>query len=159
MTTTPDKEVRYIAVGYVVYALMFLIIGGSMLYLTGWHGWEQLSSDMEIMGGTLLLLFIGGVVNLLLAFGSWRVLLYKGWKKILVLSSAVGVAVYLVISNVIGLVRYSSGIVPVDLGAIQIVSPLAIAVGYVILAVLLVRAVKISNNAAQRDAAKPRAWP
>jgi|GEM_PF-5773561 len=149
MARSPEKEVRYIAAGYAIYALMFFGGGVFMLTIVGWHGYSQFFKDLEIIGGTLLLMLGGGVINLLMAFGSLRVFLYKRWKRNAILFGAVGIATILVLSNLIGLIAWIQGASPKELGYIQIISPLVIAVGYVLLAASLVRTVLISNNALQ----------
>jgi hypothetical protein len=146
---SPEKEVRYVAAGYAIYSLMFFGIGGFILTLMGWRGSSRFFENLEIVGGTLLLMLSCGVINLLMAFGSWRVLSYKGWKKMAVLIAAVGIAALLVLSNITGLVAWAMGRRSMELGYIQIVSPLVITAGYVLLAGLLVRTVLISNKARQ----------
>jgi hypothetical protein len=149
MVTPPEKEVRHIAAGYAIYSLMFFGVGGFMLTLMGSHGLSQFLKNLEIAGGTFLLFLGGGLINLLMAFGSWRVLSYKGWKKRAVLLAAVGIAALFVLSNLTGLAAYVMGRRSMELGYIQVVSPLFITAGYVLLAALLVRTVLISNKVRQ----------
>jgi hypothetical protein len=149
MATSPKHEVRYIAVGYAAYALMFLAIGGIIFSYAEWTGFQQFLEDLEVIGETVLLITGGFIVNTVMAVGSWRMLSLKGWKRRVILFGAIALAAVFALNIIMGIITaWTRGYLVLELENIQFISSLGLAIGYVLLAVLLVRTVLIFDNGA-----------
>ena len=157
MDTAQTKESKYVAAGYAILALMYLIMASVLVSAGGWHGLEQAMLDFEIIGGTLLLILGLFVLNLLLALGSWRVLTFSHLKRKLFLGTSIAVAIVFVINTIPGWWRWYQGALPADIGSAAVVGGTLVALGYVLCAYTLAKLVSTSNRRLQADAAKPRA--
>jgi membrane protease YdiL (CAAX protease family) len=112
MNTAQMKEAKYITAGYAILALMYLAMATMLLGADGWGGLEQAMQNIDIIGGTLLLILGLFFLNLLLALGSWRVLTFSLLYRRLFLSAAIVVAVVVVINNIPGWWRWYQGTLP-----------------------------------------------
>jgi hypothetical protein len=157
MGTARRKEVKYVAVGYAIYAVMYLVMGVLLISVGGWGGLQQLSADLEIIGRTLFLITSAFLMNVFLAVGSWRVLSLPAWNRRLLLSASIGLALVIVMNNIPGLWRWYQGILPADIGPPAVAGGVLVALGYVFLAYSLIRIVVTSNTSFNPDAQKRRA--
>lgn len=153
MNVVHSKDVKFVAAGYVMYALMYLAMATILLSATDF----EIFQNLDIIGGTLFLLAGGSVLNLLLAVGSWRVLTLSTWKRRLLLGSAFGVAVVLIVNSAHGLLRWYQGTLPTDIGPTAVTGGTMVTLGYVFLAYSLQRIVATSNTSLNPDAQKQRA--
>jgi len=153
MNVATRKQVKYVAFGYVIYALMYLAMAAILLSAGGF----EIFHNLDMVGGTLFLIACGCLVNLLLAIGSWRILTLSIWKRRLLLGSAIGVAIVLFVNSLLGLWRWYHGTLPTDLGSTAVTGGTLVTLGYVLLAYSLVRIVTTSNTSLNTDAQKQRA--
>jgi hypothetical protein len=151
MDVAHRKEVKYVAAGYAIYALMYIALAAILLSASG--GFHNL----DIIGGALSLIAGACLLNLLFAVGSWRVLTLSIWKRRLLLGGAISVAVVLVVSNLLGLWRWYHETLPTDIGPPAVMGGTLVALGYVFLAYGLMRIVATSNTSFNPDARKRRA--
>ena len=147
------KEEKYVAFGYVIYALMYLAMAALLFNAAG----LEIFKNLDIVRGTLFLIASGFLVNLLLAVGSWQIRSLTIWKRRLLLGSAIGVAIVLFVNSLLGLWRWYHGTLPTVLGPTAVTGGALAALGYVLLAYSLVRIVATSNTSLNPDAQKQRA--
>jgi hypothetical protein len=157
MDAAQTKESRYVTVGYATLALMYLTMTGMLVSASGWHGLEQATRDFEIIGGTLLLMLGMFFLNLLLALGSWRILTFSHVKRRLFLGASIAVAIIFVVNLIPGLWGWYQGALPPDIGSAAVIGQTVVALGYVLCAHSLAKALSTSNKRLQPDAAEPRA--
>lgn len=144
------------AAGYTIFALMYLAIAVIFLSAGGWRGIDEVFQNMDIIGGTLLIIFGLFSLNLLLALGSWRVLSFSLLTRRLFLSAAIALAIVVVINNIRGWWRWYQGTLPPDIGPAAVIGGTLVALGYVYLAYSLAKQISTSNKSFNIDAQKTR---
>jgi hypothetical protein len=157
MNSAQAREAKYVAAGYAILALMYLVMALMLVGVSGLNGLEQVIQNIDILGGTLLLMLGLFLLNVLLALGSWRVLTFSLLKRRLFLGAAISIAIVVVLNNIPGWWRWYHGALPPDIGPPAVLGGALIALGYVFLAYSIARVVSTSNKRLQADAAKPRA--
>ena len=146
MELESGKINRYVAIGYLVFAFANLGILTILINTTGWHGiyiaFQEFTTILKILliqSGLLL-------VNILLAFGSWRVHFLTSNHRKLLIASAVIIAVAAVINSIQIWWSWFRNLMPTELGRTPVIGHTLIGLGYVLLAFLLLKVGKAINQ-------------
>ncbi len=144
------KERKGLAIGYSIYALLYVGIAGILLNRIfssmGWHGIDDLLEILTMMKSTLLFLFCAMGTNILLAIGSWKLLSLSTWLKRLPLTVSILIPTMLVVRIIPGFWYWYQGSLPAEIGITQIMSSSVLAIGYVTLAYGLTKLVFKSSR-------------
>jgi len=142
MTATSGKSVRQVAAGYGIFGLMFFVMAAIWINSLGWaqaiHAVRENGDARYVMG----LLCALGLLNVLLAIGAWKVFSLRRWLRYALLVVCIAIPAYLVVSDVVGLIDIYFRRPIAHSNTVQSLAALALAVGYVLQAWSLVRAVR-----------------
>lgn len=140
------KKTKYIAIGYLIYSLTYLAISIILIDVTGWRGiyiaFHESTAILKILSILSGLLFI----NILLAWGSWRVHTLTAGRRTLLVISATAIAIIALIDSIQIWWSWLQDIVPPELSTVPVVGHSLIGLGYVFLAFFLMKVVKTTSR-------------
>ncbi len=116
------NRTKGIAVGYVIYGLMFIIIAGMLSIVGGWRGFDDFLQRLEIMGTLLLFLVAAFCLNILLAIGSWKLHALPKSGRISLLVVSIIIPCLLLLRNIHGFWLWYKASLPEGTGNLQIIS-------------------------------------
>ena len=150
------KQVRYVAVGYGIFAAMFAVIIGMLINVAGWHGMDQLFADLKLMGNTPYILVGAFSLNFALAIGAWYIFSFQRIARNIIVGAAIVIATLLVINNLwTALLWVLRSGVPSTLDiSVPFIAHLFLTFAYAYLAFMLTWAVAISNPSINADATR-----
>jgi len=145
MPDNPEKTVRYVAAGYSLFAALWFVMGGTLVALFHGYSFVVTLRDAYIVNGdaTVVSVLAFGVLNVVIALAAWYWLLLRNELRIAVLVVVTGIAGLFLASSAFGVVSLYSREVDVAPSWYQPGALLLITVGYVLLAWMLVRAVRM----------------
>ena len=149
MRPVNTKDAKFTAAGYAIYALMYVAI---LVIMISAIGWQDFWRNLDLTGGTLVLLLFMCALNALLAAAAWKVLRLAPWKqKTLLVISILLAFSYLGDSAWKLWLWYSDQIGPIEVIPLATASSILLACGYCYLAYCVGRLVMTSNIRLEGD--------
>jgi hypothetical protein len=146
MKRSPEESIKWISVGYGIFALGCIGIAVVLFSIADWRGLHNLTQELKAMSDIAVMIVIGFIVNTLLCIGSWNLLRMPKAMQYLTIVISVGVATLLVMNILPQWLAWVRGDIPEGVSMHQMLSSSGFPVGYAYLACMLVYFYWASNN-------------